>query len=200
VSPHGHLEHYDGLLRIKDAAAASSRTGVPPGEYARVVGEGGRDWSYMKFPYYKPLGTRGVYRVGPLARLNNADACGTPYADVALASSALLQGTGAGDEQLPLPYARLVEIIYAIEMMDRLLKTGDPRLSVRARARSTERGHRRGRGAARTLILITGSTTDGLIHLGQPDHRHRPQQPGDDQSIRQVAQAYVDGSRLRKAC
>ena len=36
----------------------------------------------MKFPYYKPLGyPGGMYRVGPLARLNVAESAGTPRAD-----------------------------------------------------------------------------------------------------------------------
>ncbi len=36
----------------------------------------------MKFPYFTALGyPEGVYRVGPLARLNIVDTCGTPRAD-----------------------------------------------------------------------------------------------------------------------
>jgi NAD-reducing hydrogenase large subunit len=83
----------------------------------------------MKFPYYKPLGyPKGIYRVGPLARLNNADACGTPFADVALAEFRTLQeDSGPVASSFHYHYARLVEIIFAIESMQRLLK--DPRSS-----------------------------------------------------------------------
>jgi NAD-reducing hydrogenase large subunit len=38
-------------------------------------------WSYLKFPYYKKLGwPGGVYRVGPLGRLNAAERISTPLA------------------------------------------------------------------------------------------------------------------------
>ena len=80
---------------------------------------------------------KGIYRVGPLARLNNADACGTPYADVALAEFRMLQEQAPVASSFHYHYARLVEIIFALEMMERLLK--DPDIldtRVRARARS----------------------------------------------------------------
>ncbi len=41
-------------------------------------------WSYLKFPYYRSAGYErdaGMYRVGPLARLNICDFAGTPRAD-----------------------------------------------------------------------------------------------------------------------
>ena len=41
--------------------------------------------SYLKSPYYSPLGfPDGMYRVGPLARLNVAEQMGTPKADAEL--------------------------------------------------------------------------------------------------------------------
>ncbi|MCU0764789.1 MAG: hypothetical protein MUF32_01885 [Burkholderiaceae bacterium] len=142
VGPRGHLEHYDGVLRVKDADGRIVEDQVPPAEYARIVGEAAEDWSYMKFPYYKPMGyPAGVYRVGPLARLNNADACGTPYADVALAEFRMLQEQGPVTSSLHYHYARLVEIIYAVEMMERLLKDPDI-LSTRVRARARRRAAR----------------------------------------------------------
>ncbi len=100
VSPKGHLEHYDGFLRIKDAQGQHRRGHGAQRDYERLIGEAAEDWSYMKFPYYKPMGyPAGIYRVGPLARLNNADACGTPYADVALAEFRMLQEPRPGGEQ-----------------------------------------------------------------------------------------------------
>ena len=55
---------------------------LDPAHYAEFIGEAVEPYTYMKFPYYKPLGyPGGMYRVGPLARLNLADRCGTPLAD-----------------------------------------------------------------------------------------------------------------------
>ncbi len=56
VTPQGNLEHYDGLLRIKDAKGRIIEDMVPPEEYERLIGEAVEDFSYMKFPYYKPPG------------------------------------------------------------------------------------------------------------------------------------------------
>ena len=42
--------------------------GLSEDDYAAFLGEAVESWSYLKFPYYKPLGyPQGMYRVGPLA-------------------------------------------------------------------------------------------------------------------------------------
>lgn len=93
-------------------------------------------WSYLKSTYYKPRGfPDGVYRVGPLARLNVADSCGTPRADQELAEFHELQRT-AVLSSFHYHHARLIEILYCIERMERLLN--DPEIlskHVRAVAR-----------------------------------------------------------------
>ena len=110
-----------------------SRTWCPPNDYQRVIGEAVEPFSYMKFPYFKPLGyPNGIYRVGPLARLNNCDTCGTPFADVALAEFRTLQESKPVASSFHYHYARLVEIIFALESMERLLK--DPQILEHPRA------------------------------------------------------------------
>ena len=40
-------------------------------DYLDYIAEHVENWSYLKFPYYKKMGwPQGVYRVGPLGRLN----------------------------------------------------------------------------------------------------------------------------------
>jgi len=201
VTPRGNLEHYDGFLRIKDAQGRIVEDMVPPIEYERLIGEAVEDFSYMKFPYFRPLGyPKGIYRVGPLARLNNVDACGTPYADVALAEFRMLQESGPIASSFHYHYARLVEIIYALEMMERLLK--DPAIldtRVRARARSNRY---EGIGVAEaprgTLMHHYRIDDDGLITwvnlIIATGHNNLAM----NQSIRQVADAYVDGNNLQE--
>ncbi len=141
VTPRGGLEHYDGLIRIKDAEGNLVEDMVPPDEYQRVIGEAVEPYSYMKFPYYKRHGyPNGMYRVGPLARLNNCDRCGTPFADVALAEFRTLQEARPVASSFHYHYARLVEIIFALETIDRLLR--DPKI--------LDKRIRAGRGATRT--------------------------------------------------
>lgn len=201
VSRTGQLEHYDGLLRIKDAKGRLIEDGVDPHHYGSLIGETVEDFSYMKFPYYKPFGyPQGVYRVGPLARLNNADSCGTPYADVALAEFRMLQESGPVNSSFHYHYARLVEIIYAIEMMGRLLH--DPEIldsRVRARARSN-RSEGIGVAEAPRGMLMHHYRIDeaGLITwvnlIIATGHNNLAM----NQSIRQVARTYVDGKQLRE--
>ena len=201
VTPGGNLEHYDGLLRIKDSSGRIVEDMIPTDEYARIIGEAVEDFSYMKFPYYKPRGyPQGIYRVGPLARLNNADACGTPYADVALAEFRMLQESGPVSSSFHYHYARLVEIIFALETMERLLK--DPEiLATRVRARA--RGNRfEGIGVAEaprgTLMHHYRIDDDGLMTwmnlIIATGHNNLAM----NQSIRQVADAYVDGKKLQE--
>ncbi|MBK1641152.1 Ni/Fe hydrogenase subunit alpha [Chromatium okenii] len=201
VTPQGNLEHYDGLLRIKDAQGRIVEDMVPLEDYERLIGEAVEDFSYMKFPYYKPQGyPQGIYRVGPLARLNNAQACGTPYADVALAEFHMLQESGPITSSFHYHYARLVESIYAIEMMERHLK--DPSIldaRVRARARSNRNvGIGISEAPRGTLIHHYRIDDDGLINwvnlIIATGHNNLAM----NQAILQVAEAYVDGNNLQE--
>jgi NAD-reducing hydrogenase large subunit len=121
VSPDGSIEHYDGVLRMVDESGAVVADRLDPAEYSTFLGEAVEDWSYLKFPYYRPRGyPGGVYRVGPLARLNVAQRCGTPLADAELVEFKQ-HGDGAVLSSFHFHYARLVEILYAVERMKDLL-------------------------------------------------------------------------------
>ncbi|MFN3699551.1 MAG: Ni/Fe hydrogenase subunit alpha, partial [Dictyoglomus sp.] len=81
VKDDGSLELYDGKIRFMDKDGNIVKE-FKPQYYLRYIGEKVEDWSYLKFPYYKPFGfPEGVYRVGPLARLNIADKISTPIAN-----------------------------------------------------------------------------------------------------------------------
>ncbi len=201
VGPEGHLEHYDGLLRLKDARGRLLEDRVPVEDYRRLLGTAAEDFSYGKSLYYRPLGhPDGIYRVGPLARLNNATACGTPYADVALAEFRMLQESGPVASGFHNHYARLVEMIYALEMMERLLKGSDVLdARVRARARSNrDEGLGIVEAPRGTLIHHCRIDEHGLIVwanvIRANDHNHLAM----NRAVREVADAYVDGHRLHE--
>jgi NAD-reducing hydrogenase large subunit len=202
ITPKGNLEHYEGLLRIKDAKGQVVEDMVPTDDYERVIGEAVEDYTYMKFPYYKPMGyPQGIYRVGPLARLNNAEACGTPYADVALAEFRMLQeDSGPVASSFHFHYARLVEIIFALESMERLLR--DPEI-LDAKVRARARGNRyEGIGVSEaprgTLIHHYKIDDDGLMTwmnlIIATGHNNLAM----NQGIKQVAEEYVDGNHLQE--
>ncbi|TVQ86911.1 MAG: Ni/Fe hydrogenase subunit alpha [Chromatiaceae bacterium] len=202
VTPKGNLEHYDGLIRIKDAQGRIVEDMVPPSDYQRIVGEAVEDFTYMKFPYYKPMGyPKGIYRVGPLARLNNADTCGTPFADVALAEFRTLQDDGGPvTSAFHYHYARLVEIIYSLEMMQRLLKDPDildPRVRARARGNRDE-GIGVSEAPRGTLMHHYKIDDDGLITWVDLVIATGHNNLAMNQGIREVADAYVDGNHLRE--
>lgn len=133
VTANGELEIYDGRLRVVDSTGKVLVDQAPPENYLDYIGEAVEPWSYLKFPYYKPLGyPQGIYRVGPLARLNLADRCGTPRADQELAEFKALR-RGAELSSFHYHYARLIELLWALESMEQLLDDSDL-LSHRVRA------------------------------------------------------------------
>jgi NAD-reducing hydrogenase large subunit len=139
ITESGGLEHYDGLLRVVDSKGEIVVDRFPPERYQELIDEAVEPFSFMKFPYFKKLGyPQGVYRVGPLARLNLVDHCGTPIADQEWAEFREIQ-RGAVLSSFHYHHARLIEIIFGIEMMQRILN--DPHIldtKVRARARPNQ--------------------------------------------------------------
>ncbi len=115
------LEYYDGRLRVIDAAGLLVAEEPDPRKYAEMIEEAIEPWTWLKFPYYKPMGyPAGMYRVGPLARLNLANSCGTNLADRALAFfRSLDDGPVLGSFHAHL--ARLIEMLHAVEMIEILL-------------------------------------------------------------------------------
>jgi NAD-reducing hydrogenase large subunit len=126
VDAAGNLQLYDGKLRFRSSTGAIVHDGVEAEDYASFIGEASLTDSYLKAPYYKPAGyPAGIYRVGPLARLNVAERCGTPKADIELAEFRQRFGNPAHSSFL-FHYARLIELLYALERIEQLLD--DPQI------------------------------------------------------------------------
>jgi NAD-reducing hydrogenase large subunit len=121
VDGSGGLQFYDGGLRFRDAEGAIAADRIPAEDYATWIGEASLRESYMKAPYFKPKGyPDGLYRVGPLGRINAADHCGTPLADAELAEFRQRFGQPAHSAFL-YHYARLIEILHALEKIEAIL-------------------------------------------------------------------------------
>lgn len=126
VDDHGHLNHYEGKLRFVNASGQREGEGdVNAEDYAEVIAEQVEPHSFLKSPYYRSMGyPAGVYRVGPLARLNVVDACGTPLADQELAEFRALS-RGAVVSSFYYHYARLIEMLFCVEKLRELLDDSD---------------------------------------------------------------------------
>ncbi len=126
VNASGDLQLYDGQLRFIDAAGTVLQGGVAAEDYASYIGESSLRDSYLKAPYFKPLGyAGGMYRVGPLARINVAERCGTPKADAEKAEFHRLFGRPAHSSFL-FHYARLIELLHGLERIGNL--AADPQI------------------------------------------------------------------------
>ena len=125
VAPDGCWEHYDGVIRFVDSAGNVIADESDHTRYRDLIGEATESGSYLKSPYYKPMGyPSGMYRVGPLARLNTCERMGTPLADAELAEFRRY-GKGAVTSSFLYHYARLIEILVSLERIEQLLDDPD---------------------------------------------------------------------------
>lgn len=135
VSDNGELEMYDGRLRFVDATGRIVADKIEPENFGDYIEEAVEPDSYLKSPYYKSMGyPDGIYRVGPLARLNLIDRVGTPLAEEEWAEFRMLE-RGASLSSFQYHYARLIEMLYCVEKIERLLDWPDI-LSEHVRARA----------------------------------------------------------------
>jgi NAD-reducing hydrogenase large subunit len=127
VAEDGTWEHHGGKLRFTDSSGSIIADQLDAQNYLDYIGESSENSSYLKSPYYKSLGfPAGIYRVGPLARLNLCQRMGVPKADAELKKFKQL-GHGAVTSSFLYHYARLIEILACIELVE--LYMDDPELS-----------------------------------------------------------------------
>ncbi|WP_036477930.1 Ni/Fe hydrogenase subunit alpha [Myxosarcina sp. GI1] len=134
VGEDGQWEHYGGKIRFVNSGGNIIADKLDPTHYQEYIAEAVEPWSYLKFPYYRPLGypakkdvcslQSGIYRVGPLARLNICSRIGTPLSDRELREFRE-RGKGTVNCSFFYHYARLIEILACIEQIEDLLEDSD---------------------------------------------------------------------------
>ncbi|MCL4275304.1 MAG: Ni/Fe hydrogenase subunit alpha [Anaerolineales bacterium] len=125
ITPENGLELYDGDIRLISRDGAELER-FPVADYLDHIAEHVEPWSYLKFPYYKKMGyPDGVYRVGPLGRLNLADKIDTPLADAELKIFKGLNNGKPVENTLYYHYARLIEALFATERVQTLCEDPD---------------------------------------------------------------------------
>jgi len=125
VTPKNSLELYQGDIRLVGQDGKQLEK-FDANDYLENISEHVEDWSYLKFPYYKKMGyPDGVYRVGPLGRLNAVDQIDTPLANEEFKVYRAMNDGKPIENTLHYHYARLIETLFAIERVKVLLDDPD---------------------------------------------------------------------------
>jgi F420-non-reducing hydrogenase large subunit len=134
VDENNHINFYDGQLRVVDQEGQEFAK-FPAADYHKHLEEHVEPWTYLKFPYLKKIGWKGlvdgadsgVYRATPLSRLNAADGMATPIAQENYERFYETLGGKPVHATLATHWARLVELMYAAERMMELVQ--DPEIT-----------------------------------------------------------------------
>lgn len=122
VDDDNKVNFYDGSIRVvKPGGGEFAR--FRPGDYLDHIAEEVVEWSYLKFPYLKDVGWKGIvdgeesglYRVAPLARLNASEGMATPEAQKEHDRMYDFLGGKPAHHTLAFHWARLVELMYSAE-------------------------------------------------------------------------------------
>jgi NAD-reducing hydrogenase large subunit len=125
ITEENGLDLYDGNLRLIGSDGEQLER-FPASNYLDFIGEHVENWSYLKFPFYKKLGwPDGVYRVGPLGRLNIIDKIDTPLANEEFKAYRQINGGKPIENTLYYHYSRLIETLFAAERVKVLLDDPD---------------------------------------------------------------------------
>ena len=173
-------------------------------KYLDYIAEQVEDWTYLKFPYYKKLGwPEGVYRVGPLGRLNAAQKIATPLAQAEYQVFQQLRGGQVVEGTLYYHYARLIEDLYAVEHVRELLEDPDILGTDIQNNRPVTNGEGVGviEAPRGTLWHHYWMDENGQAEQGQPDRGHRQQQLGHEpRAVDSVAKTMWTARTSPKGC
>ncbi len=124
VDEKNKVNFYDGKIRVVDPEGKEF-VKYNPADYLDVIAEKVEPWTYLKFPYLKKVGWKGIvggkdsglYQATPLSRLNASDGMATPRAQEAYEEMYKTLGGKPVHNLLATHWARLVELLYAAERL-----------------------------------------------------------------------------------
>lgn len=134
VDANNKVNFYEGDVRVVDSEGKEFAK-FKPADYLSHIAEHVEPWTYLKFPFLKKIGWKGlvegkdsgVYRVAPLARLNAADGMATPLAQAEYERMYQTLGGKPVHHTLAMHWARLIELQYAAERLLELCQ--DPEIT-----------------------------------------------------------------------
>jgi len=123
VDEKNRVNFYDGKVRVVDPDGKEF-VKYSPNEYLDNIAEHIEPWTYLKFPFLKKVGWKGltdgkdsgVYRATPLSRLNAADGMPTPLAQAEYEKMYSTLGGKPVHATLATHWARVIELLSAAEM------------------------------------------------------------------------------------
>jgi len=194
----GAFDIYHGGLRARDRDGNTIFDNIDYTNYTDYIKEGVKDWSYMKFPFIDTIGSEdGWYRVGPLARVNNCDFFTTPLAEKERVEFMAVGNGKPVQSSLGYHWARLIELLHCAEAIRELLH--DPDISGNE---LVNKGDMQSCGigvleAPRgTLFHHYEIDDDGIVNKANLIVSTTNNNQAMNESIRQVASNYLDGSQL----
>lgn len=200
IDRRGNLQFYHGDLRFIDAAGAVVVDRMEAHEYEQFIGEATVPHSFLKAPYFKEQGyPDGIFRVGPLARLNIVARCGTPAADVEFEEYHQRFGQVV-QSSFHFHYARLIEIVHCLERIEVLLDDRsvlDRHVRAHAGVNALE-GVGMAEAPRGTLIHHYKVNEDGAITWANLIIATGNNNLAIGKSINQVSRRYVDANRLQE--
>jgi F420-non-reducing hydrogenase large subunit len=132
VDADGRVNFYDGTVRVT-TPEGKELCRYHPSEYLDHIAEAVMPFSYLKYPYLKEVGWKGlvdgadsgVYRATPMSRLNVSSGMATPLAQAEYERLySTLTGDASGSKPvhatLAIHWARIVELVFACEATYRL--------------------------------------------------------------------------------
>ena len=122
VDEDNRVNFYKGEIRVTDQNGREFDR-FEAKDYLDHIVEHVEPWTYSKFTYLKKVGWKGlqdgpdsgVYRVGPLGRLNSSEGMTTPLADDEYKRMFDTLGGRPVNSTLAFHWARLIELLYAAE-------------------------------------------------------------------------------------
>lgn len=199
VRADGAMDLYHGGLRARRADGSTLFDHFDYSHYWEVIAEDVKSWSYMKFPYFRSIGSSdtGWYRVGPLTRVTQCDFIPTPLADKERDEFMAFDNGSATGATLGYHWARMIEMLHAAEVIKDLLHDDDIcGNDLMANGKRQERG-----------IGVIEAPRGTLIHHYRVDENdqivranlivsttHNNQAM--NEAIRVVARQYLDGKEL----
>ena len=134
VDKNNHVNFYDGDLRVTDQEGKEFDK-FQAREYLDKICEHVEPWTYSKFTYLKEIGWNGftdgpdsgIYRVGPLGRLNASEGMSSPLANLEYKRMYKTLGGKPVASTLAFHWARLIELLNAAERALEL--SSDPKIT-----------------------------------------------------------------------
>jgi F420-non-reducing hydrogenase large subunit len=204
VDENNKVNFYDGRIRVVYPSGGEFLK-FEPRDYLTHIGEHVETWTYAKFPFLKKVGWKGfidgsdsgIYRVGPLGRLNASEGMATPLAQEEYEVMYKTLGGKPVHGTLAFHWARLIELLYATERALELVK--DPEItSTNVRNKPGEPGEGVGvvEAARGTLYHHYVLDKDALIKDVNMIVATTNNYPAICMSIRDAAKALIHGEKV----